>query len=91
MDGGLPRLDPGLFDWQAWRAGNPAEVFGLFCRSEALIAGAQMLRRAAVGWCPGDDLLCRPKSDSLAIMFVLDERNFWFHLRVGEARAIFDL
>lgn len=87
--GSLPRLDPGVFDWLAWRSGDPLVVFGLAVRQAELIAARARLRRQAVGWCPADYLLCRPKTGEVAVMFFVDERHFWFHLRIAEAEAIF--
>lgn len=84
----IERLDPGLFDWHTWRAGTPADVFGVPCRTQYLVAAAPLLRAHAVGYCRGDAILCRPRPDSVAVMFYSDGRHFWFHLRMAEARAI---
>jgi len=85
----IERLDPGLFDWQTWRAGSPADVFEILCRTANLIAAAGALRACGVGWCEGSSTPCRPRSGNVAVMFFKDDRHFWFHLRDAEARAIF--
>jgi hypothetical protein len=51
--------------------------------------GREILRRYAVGYCEGERLICRPKNGGVAVLFVKDEREFWFHLRAKEFVAVF--
>lgn len=83
----LPKLDSTLFTWQAWRAYG----FNIPCRYETLTSGLgkATLRKHAVGWCYGENLLCRPKANHIAVMFEKDEVQFWFHLRNEEFIKIF--
>lgn len=76
------------FDWSTWRAGSVHE-FVMLCWEPHLLAAADTLRRYAVGWSRGDDLLCRPKGGQTAIMCFKDGRHFWFHLRNREFEEIF--
>jgi hypothetical protein len=48
-----------------------------------------IIRQYAVGWCCGEELLCRPKCGEIAIMFLKDDVFFWFHLRKNEFEEIF--
>ena len=84
-------LDSSLFDWVTWRAGNPWDDFRIPCRTLALIANADILRRYAVGWCSGERLLCRPKAKHTAVMFFYSDRYFWFHLRKEEFDSIWTI
>ena len=82
------RLNPSLFDWSRWRAGCLAE-FGVQTRYEFLIAAGSVLRQHAIGWCFGENLACRPKPGTMAVMFWSEERHFWTHLTVREFREVF--
>jgi len=85
----IEKLDSSLFDWQAWRAGSPADLLVGPCRTANLIAAGAILRAHAFGWCEGGSTPCRPKARHKALMFEKDGVSFWFHLRDGEARVIF--
>lgn len=87
--GQLPSLESSWFDWLHWIHGDPMRNFGVQCRGEFLIANADVLRRYAVGWCDGWRVPCRPKANKAAVMYLKDDRHFWFHLRQDEFDAIF--
>jgi hypothetical protein len=87
----IPRLNSSLFDWLTWRNGSPLDVFQIPCRTDALVRHRLLLCQHAVGWCPGEYLPCRPKEGQIAVMFFKDNRYFWFHLRAGEAAAVFGI
>lgn len=84
----IPKIDQGVFDWHRWRAGSPADLF-LICRTAQLIKNRETLRHHAVGWCSGEQLLCRPKSNHKAVMFYKEGQHFWFHLTNNEFKEIF--
>jgi len=67
------------------------EVFGIPCRTLSLTSESskKTLQQYAVGWCPGEVLSCRPKTDHVAVMFFKDDIYFWFHLRNEEFEIIF--
>ena len=83
----IPRISSLNFTWSRWRAGSVSD-FNLPCREKILISNARVLRKHAVGYCKGESLMCRPKHD-IAIMFFLNDRHFWFHLRKKEFKEIF--
>ncbi len=85
----IPELPQHLFDWSRWRAGSIHE-FVPRCRRALLMAVRDQLREAAVGWAPADDLLCRPKSGQVGVMFFKNGRHFWCHLRRTEVEELFN-
>lgn len=85
----IPKLDSTLFDWSTWRNGTIEELLRIPQRSYHLIKNKDILREHAVGWTYGESLLCRPKVNSIAVMFFIDGREFWTHLVVREFNAIF--
>lgn len=84
----LPRMDSSLFDWQSWRIGSSfEELFGEKLRWSNIISKEvfrEKIRTAAIGWCPGEQLPCRPKENCNAVMFNLPEGTGWVHLRRDE-------
>lgn len=86
----IPKLDSTQFTWQKWRAGSIHD-FNIPCRYIALTSGysKMLLRKHAIGWCYGENLPCRPKTNHIAIMFEKDNIEFWFHLRKNEFEEIF--
>lgn len=87
------RLESSLFDWSTWRQGCVTDIIGLDlrCRTADLCSplGRERILRHAVGWCPAERIPCRPKLRHTAVMFFVDGRHFWFHLRAHEAARIF--
>jgi len=88
---GMERIDSSLFDWQSWRNGSPIEIFGIQCRSDCLVTNADLLRKYAIGYCDGESLPCRPKTNTIAVMFEKNNQRFWFHLFRLEAERIFNV
>lgn len=84
----LERMHGSSFDWLSWSAGCIHD-FGIPCRTESILANADILRKYAVGWCPGEQVVCRPKVDEIAVMFVVEDRGFWFHMRKHEFEGVF--
>jgi hypothetical protein len=84
----LPQLDPLLFDWSTWRAGSIEQVFKVPHRIQFLYGIADTLRKHAVGWTYGDQLVCRPKTGFVAVMFWVDDTHFWTHLTCAEFKRI---
>jgi len=85
----IPKLDSTSFTWQRWRAGSIHD-FNIPCRYEMIISGygKMVLNKHAIGWCCGENLLCRPKNE-VAVMFEKDGIKFWFHLRQKEFIEVF--
>lgn len=86
----IEKLDGSLFDWQTWRAGSLLDLGILYCRYSFIIYNKEIIKKYAIGYCDGNDLLCRPKSDSIAVMFYKNDIQFWNHLRRNEFQEIFE-
>ncbi len=84
----LEKLHPDSFSWQNWRAGRIADL-GIPCRRECIINEGKILIKYAVGYLEGEKLLCRPKNENMAVMFLKDDDFFWFHLRNDEFIEVF--
>lgn len=76
------------FDWITW-TGCTIHDFDIPCRYESIIANSHILKKYAIGWCPGEEIICRPKVNEIAVMFLVKDREFWFHLRKNEFNEIF--
>ena len=86
----LTKLDSSLFDFSTWRT-NSIHLLGVLCRYADITSerGKRILRRYAIGYCKGENLPCRPKSNEIALMCVKDRSKFWFHLRNDEFQKVF--
>jgi hypothetical protein len=82
-------MDGSIFDWLLWRNGNPLDIFGIVCRTVDFVRKRELLRKHAIGWCPAEKTICRPKLENVAVMFDVNGHVFWFHLRQHEFDAIF--
>jgi hypothetical protein len=86
----IVKLDSSLFDWTLWRNGSPLDLIGFqHCRESDLIRHRLLLAESAVGYCDGKSVPCRPKVETMAVMFFSNEKHFWFHLTEKEFSTIF--
>lgn len=76
------------FDWLTWCGGSLTRL-GVQYNSCHIMAMRHAIRKYAVGWCEGDAVLCRPKADRVAVMFLKDGEFWWTHLMTREFRAVF--
>ncbi len=86
----IEKLDSSLFDWQLWRAGSLLDLDILHCRYSFIIYNKEIIKKYAIGYCDGKSLFCRPKSDSMGVMFYKDGLQFWNHLKRNEFQEIFN-
>lgn len=77
----IDRLDPSLFDWSTWRAGSIVELaVAPSHRTDVLVQYKTNIRKYAIGYCDASSLICRPKIDHKAVMFFVNNIQFWTHL-----------
>ncbi len=83
-------MNPCFFTWDLWRAGNLA-TFGLATRYYSITSpeGKRILRKHAVGYCNGNNVMCRQKPNTVAVMFFKDEVHFWNHITQREFNEVF--
>ena len=84
----LDKISSLSFDWQRWRAGCIIELIPE-CREKCIVDNADILRKYAVGYCNGLSLVCRPKENTMGVMFYFNGEYFWTHLTVDEFNAVF--
>ena len=86
----LPKLDSSLFTWTIWNA-DSITALDLKCRYDDITSekGKSILNLYATGWCYGENLICRPKANEIALMCDMGEGEFWFHLRKAEFLQVF--
>jgi hypothetical protein len=77
-------LNGSLFDWLSWRAGNLTECLNLQTRENIIVSNSEIIRKHAIGWCRGENIVCRPKRDTMAVMFFTDEVEWWTHFTIKE-------
>lgn len=83
------RLDGTIFDWLAWKNGTILDVLRVQSRYDDVVKNRKLIRKYAVGWCPGEQLYCRPKENHVGVMFLVDEQMFWTHFTNKEFKAVF--
>ena len=84
----IPKFHGSSFDWLAWTGGSIQDL-GIACRKQDIINKKYLLRKYAIGYCPGEELQCRPKPNCIAIMCIKDDREFWFHINKDEFEEVF--
>lgn len=85
----IEELNSSLFDWLTWRNGTILELLNIPQRKLEMTANKQMLLKHAVGWAKGESIPCRPKANTKAVMFLVDDREFWTHFNLDEFDNIF--
>lgn len=85
----IDKLQPELFDWLLWRNGSPSDIFKETNWYKNIADKKATLNSFAVGYCEGEKLQCRPKNNHKAVMFLIEDRLFWFHLTDKEFKEVF--
>jgi len=88
----LERMPIDYFDASKWRSGSFFTTkLNLSCRYNDITSdyGKKMIQKHAVGWAPGHLLPCRPKSDSVGVMWFIDGEHGWCHMRKNEFWEVF--
>jgi len=84
----LYRMHGISFDWLTWRNGWLDDL-GIKHNYFDIINNQNRIKKYAIGWCLGTEVLCRQKEDTYAVMFLKGERQFWTHLTKKEFEEIF--
>jgi len=83
----IPELESSLFDWLTWRSGYPFEAFHI--HAQHLVEWPIQVRESAIGWCPAEQVPCRPAGGLVALMCDVGNGPFWFHIKDSEFMKIF--
>ena len=86
----MERISSYQFTWLRW-TGRSIHELGLQCRYLDITSGRgkRILRKAVIGFCRGENLQCRPKKNTVAVMCFHGGEHFWFHLRKQEFNEVF--
>ena len=76
------------FDFSLWRAGCLSDI-GVSSRLKDIEDKMCILRKYAIGFCNGENLICRPKHNTKAVMFLKGDTQFWTHLTNREFELVF--
>lgn len=87
----LPRLPGDSFSWSRWRRFDLFNLLGIACRTGDIVLRSENLRKIAVGWTEGEQLLCRPKENTIAVMWLYNGSFSWCHLLTDEFIRIFSV
>jgi hypothetical protein len=85
----IERMDSSLFDWLTWSSGSILEIFNVQHRTPCILASKHLLQKYAVGWCPSEQVPCRPKIGYICVMFLTDDRMWWTHITKEEFNKVF--
>jgi hypothetical protein len=58
-------------------------------REDVIISNKGLIREYAIGWCHGENIVCRSKEDTIAVMFLTNEIEWWTHFEIKEFVACF--
>lgn len=85
----IERMYPEQFTYDLWAGGSLA-TFGVATRYLSIVQHRLLIRQHAIGYCPGQLLHVRPKTDCVAVMFwTPEETTFWTHLTANEFTICF--
>jgi hypothetical protein len=84
----IPNINSSQFFFSRWNAGSLIDL-GVYTRTVDILEKCNILKKFAVGWCDGSLVPCRPKSETIAVMFYKNEEYFWTHLTKEEFEKTF--
>ena len=85
----IEQLHGQSFNWLTWRAGNLTEMLNLRTREDVIVSNKNTIRKYAIGWCPSESLVCRPKINEVGVMFLTKDIEWWTHFRIKEFLVCF--
>ena len=85
----IPKIDPNLFEYKLYEPGSLL-IIGFKDRFDNIDTtfGAEIFAKYCIGYCNGENLQIRPRSDTVGVMFFKDENKFWFHINKDEFENI---
>lgn len=66
----LERINSSLFDWLTCRNDTILDLLNIRQRTAIILANKNRLKQHAIGWCPAEQVPCRPKANHMAVMFL---------------------
>jgi hypothetical protein len=87
----MHKLNVDSFSWSRWRACDIFAQFNFACRTYDIIKMRKIIKKYAVGYIDGEDLVCRKKEGHVGVMFLINEVFSWCHLTNEEFEKIFEI
>lgn len=84
----LEKMHGTSFDWLSWR-GEGVIRLGVIQREKIILANSHIIKKYAIGYCPAEEIICRPKHNCMAVMFLKEDDLFWTHLTNKEFNELF--
>ena len=84
----LQHMHDTSFDWLTWAGGSLTNL-GVQYNTCHIIYMRRAIRKYAIGWARGHEVICRPKPNRIAVMFLKDDVFFWTHLMLEEFKTVF--
>lgn len=72
------------FTFETWSAGNLIEMLNIHNRTDIILENSDVIRKFAIGWCHSDNIVCRPKSGKISVMFFTNGHEWWTHFEMEE-------
>ena len=83
----LERMHETSFNFENWNAGS-LSLLNIPMRENCILNNLEIIKRYSIGFLEGDMTMCRPKPNTIAIMFLKDGIYFWTHFTIKEAKGI---
>lgn len=85
----IPELPVDSFDWLRWRTCDIWTKLKIPWRKTFIFNNCKDIRELVIGYLSGEQLLCRPKENTVAVMFLYNDEFSWCHMRKEEFDFIF--
>jgi hypothetical protein len=86
----IPKLPFDNFDWLRWLYGIDVwREIGVACRYYDILEKRNILIKYAIGYTEAERVICRPKENELAVMFLINDNFCWTHFRKKEFDNVF--
>ncbi|MDD5589051.1 MAG: hypothetical protein PHP92_03305 [Candidatus Nanoarchaeia archaeon] len=85
----LEKMHGTSFDWLSWTGCGLLEL-EINNRKEIIINNIPIIKKYAIGYCPAEQLICRPKINEIAVMFLKEDKYFWTHFTKKEFLIVFN-
>ena len=84
----LIKINPSEFTPFLWRGCSPHEIFGIQWRTSHIYKHKISIKSKVIGYCDAEQLVCRPKKNHKAVMFLHKGEVSWCHLRNKEFKFV---
>ena len=71
-------------DFKVDKDGGGLTNLGLANRFEIFKSNINIIKKYTIGYCEGGEIMCRPKPNEVAVMFLKDGNYFWTHITKKE-------